>query len=97
MAGKGVTHVIFRDNERAAEVTVATARGDRNQWQVSDLLCPQPIRGMVGVGTWDTQAQFKELRVSKGGKTLFASTRFHIRGVGLSPGVRNVATHFRSG
>ena len=29
--------------------------------------------GMVGVGTWRTQAEFKDLRVTQGGKTLFAS------------------------
>jgi len=28
---------------------------------------------MVGVGTWDTQAEFKEIKVAKDGRTLFAS------------------------
>jgi alpha-L-arabinofuranosidase len=30
-------------------------------------------RGMVGVGTWRTQAEFKDIRVTHDGKTLFAS------------------------
>lgn len=29
--------------------------------------------GMVGVGTWATQAEFKDIRVTRGGRTLFAS------------------------
>jgi alpha-L-arabinofuranosidase len=29
--------------------------------------------GMIGVGTWATQAEFKDIRVTKGDKTLFAS------------------------
>jgi alpha-L-arabinofuranosidase len=27
---------------------------------------------MVGVGTWDTQAEFKDIKVTQGGKTLYA-------------------------
>lgn len=30
-------------------------------------------RGLVGVGTWRTQAEFKDLRVTKNGRTLFQS------------------------
>lgn len=33
----------------------------------------EPIRGMIGVGTWGTQAEFKDIKVTKGDKTLFAS------------------------
>ena len=33
----------------------------------------QPIKGMVGVGTWGTQAEFKDIQVTQGGKTLFSS------------------------
>jgi hypothetical protein len=33
---------------------------------------PEPIRGMVGVGTWSTQAEFKDIKVTQGAKTLFA-------------------------
>ncbi|BCM92694.1 extracellular exo-alpha-L-arabinofuranosidase [Abditibacteriota bacterium] len=33
----------------------------------------EPIHGMVGVGTWGTQAEFKDIRVTKGNQTLFAS------------------------
>ena len=32
-----------------------------------------PIRGMVGVGTWATQAEFKDVRVVNNGQVLFAS------------------------
>jgi len=31
------------------------------------------ISGMIGVGTWATQAEFKDFKVVKGGQTLFAS------------------------
>lgn len=32
-----------------------------------------PISGMVGVGTWATQAEFKDLKVTKSGQTLWSS------------------------
>jgi alpha-L-arabinofuranosidase len=32
-----------------------------------------PRSGMIGVGTWLTQAEFKDIRVTKDGETLFAS------------------------
>lgn len=32
-----------------------------------------PIRGMVGVGTWATQAEFKDIKVTRGNETLYAS------------------------
>ncbi|MDQ3812901.1 MAG: DUF1080 domain-containing protein, partial [Armatimonadota bacterium] len=34
---------------------------------------PEPIRGMVGVGTWGTQAEFKDIKVTRGNQTLFSS------------------------
>jgi hypothetical protein len=33
----------------------------------------EPIRGMIGLGTWATQAEFKEITVTKDKQTLFAS------------------------
>ncbi len=33
----------------------------------------ESIRGMVGVGTWGTQAEYKDIKVTKGNQTLFAS------------------------
>jgi hypothetical protein len=33
----------------------------------------QPFRGMVGVGTWATVAEFKDIKVTRGNQTLFAS------------------------
>ncbi|MCP5534004.1 MAG: family 43 glycosylhydrolase [Akkermansiaceae bacterium] len=35
----------------------------------------EPITGMVGVGTWKTQAEFKDIKVTKNGRTLFSSER----------------------
>jgi alpha-L-arabinofuranosidase len=32
---------------------------------------PQPLRGRIGVGTWRTQAEFKDIKVTSGGKTLY--------------------------
>jgi len=32
-----------------------------------------PFSGRIGVGTWGTQAEFKDIRVTKDGQTLFAS------------------------
>ena len=33
----------------------------------------EPIRGMVGVGTWGTQAEFKDIKITQGAETLYAS------------------------
>lgn len=33
----------------------------------------EPVRGVVGVGTWATQAEFKDIKVTKGERTLYAS------------------------
>lgn len=33
----------------------------------------EPIKGMIGVGTWETQAEFKDIKVTKGDQTLYAS------------------------
>lgn len=33
----------------------------------------EPITGMIGVGTWATQAEFKDIKVTKDGRTLFQS------------------------
>lgn len=33
----------------------------------------EPIHGMVGVGTWTTQAEFKDIKVVKGAQTLLSS------------------------
>ena len=32
-----------------------------------------PVRGMIGIGTWQTQAEFKDIKVTQGGTTLFQS------------------------
>jgi alpha-L-arabinofuranosidase len=32
-----------------------------------------PINGMIGVGTWHTSAEFKDIKVTRGDQTLFAS------------------------
>lgn len=37
------------------------------------MLAAEPIHGMIGVGTWSTQAEFKDITVAQGGKILFAS------------------------
>jgi alpha-L-arabinofuranosidase len=34
---------------------------------------PEDHRGSIGVGTWATQAEFKDIKVTKNGQTLFAS------------------------
>jgi alpha-L-arabinofuranosidase len=34
---------------------------------------PKPIAGAIGVGTWNTSAEFKDIRVEKNGQTLYAS------------------------
>jgi alpha-L-arabinofuranosidase len=53
-------------------------RGDvvlQSQWEAQDLI-PQPVlphNGKIGVGTWNTQAEFKDVKVVKDGKTLYRS------------------------
>jgi alpha-L-arabinofuranosidase len=32
-----------------------------------------PVKGMISLGTWQTQAEFKDIKVTAGGKTLFRS------------------------
>ena len=39
----------------------------------SPLIAKDAIAGMMGVGTWNTQAEFKDFKVTRNGKTLFAS------------------------
>jgi alpha-L-arabinofuranosidase len=34
---------------------------------------PKPITGTIGVGTWNTAAEFKDIRVEKAGQVLYAS------------------------
>mgnify|MGYP001248597341 CR=1 FL=1 len=34
---------------------------------------PETPRGLIGVGTWGTQAEYKDVRVTRNGQTLFAS------------------------
>jgi alpha-L-arabinofuranosidase len=38
-----------------------------------DVQTPQTIRGSIGVGTWETSAEYKDIRVEKGGEVLYAS------------------------
>jgi len=33
----------------------------------------EPIRGRIGVGAWNTRAEFRDIRVTKGGRTLYRS------------------------
>jgi alpha-L-arabinofuranosidase len=53
-------------------------RGDvvlQSQWEAQDLIQePVPPRnGKIGVGTWNTQSEFKDVKVVKDGKTLYRS------------------------
>ena len=53
-------------------------RGDvvlGSQWEAQDQIqMPVPPRnGKIGLGTWNTQAEFKDVRVVKNGKTLYES------------------------
>ncbi|MFN8220631.1 MAG: alpha-L-arabinofuranosidase C-terminal domain-containing protein [Fimbriimonadales bacterium] len=41
--------------------------------QVAEATRPKFLGGGIGVGTWATQAEFKDIRVESGGKTLFGS------------------------
>ena len=38
-----------------------------------DTRAPAPIAGRIGVGTWNTAAEFKEIRVERGGRVVYAS------------------------
>jgi hydrogenase/urease accessory protein HupE len=40
------------------------------QGQSPPVQAVEPIRGMVGVGTWATQAEFRDIKVTKGNQTL---------------------------
>lgn len=45
----------------------------RSTGQVPSRWTDQPIAGLVGVGTWDTQAEYKDITIKKGDEILFAS------------------------
>jgi Domain of Unknown Function (DUF1080) len=55
------------ENFRRHVLLVAAMRRDMG------IVTGEPIRGMIGVGTWATQAEFKDIKVTKGNQTLFAS------------------------
>jgi len=55
------------ENDRRHVLMVAAFRRDLG------IVSGQPLRGMIGVGTWATQAEFKDIRVTKDDQTLFAS------------------------
>ena len=55
------------ENDRRHVLMVAAFRRDLG------IVAGEPIRGMVGVGTWATQAEFKDIKVTRGGRTLLSS------------------------
>jgi alpha-L-arabinofuranosidase len=55
---------LFAENQPSFSVSTVT------QMQQQE---PRPIAGAVGVGTWNTSAEYKDIRVEKGGQTLYAS------------------------
>lgn len=38
---------------------------------------PKPFSGLIGVGTWDTQSEYKDIQVIKDGKVLYSSDFSH--------------------
>jgi Domain of Unknown Function (DUF1080) len=55
------------ENARRHVLLVAAFRRDLG------IKSGEPLQGMIGVGTWATQAEFKDIKVTKGDQTLFAS------------------------
>lgn len=55
------------ENDRRHVLMVAAFRRDLG------VASGEPIRGMIGVGTWGTQAEFKDIQVTRAGRTLFAA------------------------
>jgi hypothetical protein len=53
------------ENDRRHVLMLAAFRRDLG------IISGQPIRGMIGVGTWKTQAEFKDIKVTKGNQTLY--------------------------
>jgi alpha-L-arabinofuranosidase len=41
--------------------------------EVTETVAPEPVGGGVGLGTWVTQAEYKDLRVTQGDKVLLAT------------------------
>ena len=53
-------------------------RGDvvlQSEWKEQELITPPVLshNGKIGIGTWNTQAEFKDVKVTKNGKTLYQS------------------------
>ncbi len=55
------------ENDRRHVMMLAAFRRDLG------IKSGEPIRGMVGVGTWATQAEFQDIKVTRGNQTLYAS------------------------
>ena len=55
------------ENNRRHVLMVAAFRRDLG------IASGEPIRGLVGVGTWATQAEFKDIKVTQGNRTLHSS------------------------
>ena len=55
---------LFAENRPAVTISTETQRAPEQ---------PKPIAGAIGVGTWNTSAEFKDIQVEKGGQTLYAS------------------------
>ena len=64
--GRSSYHVQTMFSKHRPDVTLAT--------QVEEIGTPAPtLRGGIGVGTWNTQAEYKDIHVEHDGKTLFRS------------------------
>jgi hypothetical protein len=59
--------------QSSGESQLSPEQGQPEQGQYVAGQTVEPIRGMVGVGTWATQAEFKDIKVTKGNQTLYAS------------------------
>jgi len=52
---------------------VLSFRPAASQGQAPGGSADEPIRGMIGVGTWRTQAEYRDIKVTKGDRTLYSS------------------------
>ncbi|RYX86701.1 hypothetical protein EON83_00540 [bacterium] len=63
----------------------------RSTGQLPSPYAKQPIRGPIGVGTWATQAEFKDIHVTQGAKNLFQSDLSRDQGWKMSNGDWKIA------
>jgi hypothetical protein len=75
LSDNGTTNGLPLSTGFAKPMSNSPAKGIKLPFPPSNAL--ESIRGMVGIGTWNTQAEFKNIKVTQGNKVLYTSDFSH--------------------